>query len=198
MPVTNDNLRRIGDFADVGIYAYKTNDTKAALETAGYFDLAVAAGFLEKGALLMVAGDLDGTPWHSSYTIASNDGTHATLTEAASVTQNSHQVIQATLAVLGTAETKYVVCPVAGSISKVLGVCNANGATADAAVTITVPTTGAIAALPFTSAYVAGTAVEDTSITAHTLAAGAVVTVATDGGGTGAGAVVVTLLVTPT
>jgi hypothetical protein len=90
-----------------------------------------------------------------------------------------------------------VVTPIAGTISKVLGVSSGNGATATGTVTISVPTTGAIATLPFAAGYTAGTAVEDTTITAHTLAANSVITVATDGGGDGAGEVIVTLQITP-
>ena len=176
-------------------FLYTTNDTKATIEGAGYFNAAVAV--LKKGAVIQAAGDLDGTPFHTSYVVSGNDGSAVTLTEHAAVTQNVKQVIAVRVPVLGTASTHYVASPIAGSISKVLGVSNANGATATGTVTVSVPTTGAIATLPFTSGYTAGTAVEDTTITAHALLANGVITVATDGGGDGTGEVIVTLEITP-
>lgn len=176
-------------------FLYATDDTKAVIQGAGYFNAASAV--LKVGSIINVAGDLDGTPFHTSYVVSSNSGGVVALTEHSAVTQNVKQVITARVPVLGTASTQYVVTPIAGAISKVLGVSNGNGATATGTVTITVPTTGAIATLPFPSGYTAGGAIEDTTITAHTLAAGAVITVATDGGGDGAGEVIVTLEITP-
>lgn len=196
MPSVNDNLRRIGDFANLGIYAYKTNDLKAAVETAGYFDPAVAAGFLEQGALLLVAGDLDGTPWHSSYTIASNDGTHATLTEAATVTQGEFQSVTVRVPALGTASNQYVCSPIAGELIGVYGVANGNGSTATAAVSVTVDTVD-VADLSFTSGYTAGTGLTDSSVTANSLSAGEVIKVATDGGGDSTADALITLVIAP-
>lgn len=175
---------------------FVTNNTKAQVETAGYFN--PVAQFLKVGDTIFVAGDLDGTPFITSYVVASvPSGGDVTITENAAVTQNVKQVLTVRVPVLGTASSQYVVCPIAGAISKVLGVSNANGATATGTITITVPTTGAVATLPFLSSYTAGTMVEDTTITAHTLAAKAVITVATDGGGDGTGEVLVTLEITP-
>jgi hypothetical protein len=177
-------------------FLYVTDDTKATIQGAGYFN--AAAAVLKKGAVIQAAGDIDGTPFHTSYVVSSNDGSTVVLTEHSSVTQNVKQVITARIPVLGTASTHYVVCPIAGSVTKVLGVSNGNGATATGTITVTVPTTGAIATLPFVSGYTAGAAIEDTTITAHTaLLAGGVITVATDGGGDGAGEVIVTLEITP-
>lgn len=172
-----------------------TNDTKAQVQTAGYFN--TVTDYITDGDLVVVSGDRDGTKWHSSYVITKPASGDITLTEHAAITSNPNGTLQARIAVLGTASTAYVAVPFAGAISKVLGVSNANGATSTGTVTITVPTTGAVATLPFTSGYTAGSVVEDTTITAHSLAANAIITVATDGGGDGTGEVIVTLQITP-
>lgn len=190
-----NGLTGIRPFGGQMLYGYTSNDTKAVIQGAGYFNN--ASTYLNVGDQIHVSGDLDGTPFHTSYVVSSNASGVVAITEHSAVTQNVKQVITSRVTVLGTASTHYVVCPIAGAISKVLGVSNANGATATGTVTITVPTTGAIATLPFVSGYTAGTAVEDTTITAHTLAANAVITVATDGGGDGTGEVIVTLEITP-
>ncbi|MFO0390186.1 MAG: hypothetical protein ACK502_10800 [Alphaproteobacteria bacterium] len=200
MTYNANSLRLIESFGSTGnkaqgLYGYATNDTKASIEGAGYFN--ASASLLKVGDQIHVSGDLDGTPFHTSYVVSSNNGTTVAITEHSAVTQNVLQVLTVRVPVLGTASTHYVMNPVAGAISKVLGVSNANGATSTGTVTITVPTTGAIATLPFTSGYTAGTKIEDTTITAHTLAADSVITVATDGGGDGTGEVIVTLVVTP-
>jgi hypothetical protein len=191
-----NNLTAMRPFGGKMLYGYVTNDTKATIQGAGYFNN--ASTYFSVGDVINVSGDLDGTPFHTSYVVSAISAGVVTLTEHAAVTQNVKQVITARVPVLGTASTHYVVCPIAGSVTKVLGVSNGNGATATGTITVTVPTTGAIATLPFVSGYTAGAAVEDTTITAHTaLLAGGVITVATDGGGDGAGEVIVTLEITP-
>ncbi len=195
MPFILNSLTGIRPFGGNMLYGYVTNDTKAQIQAAGYFNN--ASTYLQVGDQIHVSGDLDGTPFHTSYVVSSISSGVVALTEHSAVTQNVKQVITSRVAVLGTATTHYVVTPIAGTITKVLGVSNANGATATGTVTITVPTTGAIATLPFLLGYVAGALVEDTTITAHTLAANAVITVATDGGGDGTGEVIVTLEITP-
>ncbi|PZQ48891.1 MAG: hypothetical protein DI551_00745 [Micavibrio aeruginosavorus] len=175
---------------------YVSNDTKAQIETAGYFN--TVRKFVRKGDSVLVTGDIDGTPFITMYIFSSVPTSGDILvTEMAAITQNVKQILTVRVPVLGTASTHYVATPVAGKISKVLGVSNANGATATGTITITVPTTGAIATLPFLSSYTAGAVIEDTTITTHTLAAGAAITVATDGGGDGTGEVLVTLELTP-
>ncbi len=181
-------------------HRYSTNDTKNAIETAGYFNDARDEGHIRQGDLMLVAGDRDGTPFTAAYIFASVPAVGAgnvTITEMAAVTQNVEQVLTVRVPAMGTASTQYVVCPVAGSITSVDGVANANGSTSTATVTVTVPTTGAIATLPFTSGYVAGTKVSDVTITAHSLDVGAVIALASDGGGDSAADVIVTLKVTP-
>ena len=172
-----------------------TNDTKAQVETAGYFN--PVADYITDGDLIFVAGDRDGTKWASSYIVTKPTSGDLTVTEHAAITSNPNGTLNVRVTSLGTASTHYVAVPFAGEISKVLGVSNANGATATGTVTITVPTTGAVATLPFLSSYTAGTVIEDTTITAHSLAANAIITVATDGGGDGTGEVIVTLQITP-
>lgn len=179
-------------------HRYATNDTKAQIQVAGYFNTLRDRGLIGLGDIVIVAGDRDGTPFLSSYIFASVPATgNVTMTEHAAVTQNVKNVLTVRVPVLGTASTQYVVVPFAGSITRIDGVSSANGATATGTITVTVPTTGAIATVPFLSSYTAGARVGSGSITAHTLAAGAVVTVATDGGGDGTGEVILTLELTP-
>lgn len=197
--VTIENFIGAVDGLPIREHRYATNDNAVTIEAAGYFNLLRDKKFIRKGDLIVVSGDRDGTPFCSTYVfVGVPDSGDVTVTEHKAVTQNVKQVITARVPVLGTASTHYVVCPIAGVVSKVLGVSNANGATATGTVTISVPTTGAIATLPFVSGYTAGGMVEDTTITAHALAAKGVITVATDGGGDGAGEVIVTLEITPT
>lgn len=172
-----------------------TDDTKVQVEAAGYFN--PVAEYIGDGDLIIVSGDRDGTKWHSSYVVSKPGSGDLTLTEAAAVTSNPNSLLTVRVPVLGTASTHYVAVPFAGAITEVVGVSNANGAASTGTVTVSVPGTGEIASLAFPSGYTAGTAVEDSTITAHTLTANAVITVATDGGGDGAGEVVVTLQVTP-
>lgn len=82
MTIQAKNLRRFGDFADRGIYALSTIDTKNVVEGVGYFN-AVAA-LLSRGAgdLIFVLGDTDGTPYCALYAVASNDGTTVAVTGA--------------------------------------------------------------------------------------------------------------------
>lgn len=175
---------------------YVSNNTKNQIEAAGYFN--PVAEYLKVGDTINIAGDLDGTPFISSYVVASVPANgDVTITEQAAITQNVKQVLSVRVPVLGTASTHYIVCPIAGEISQVLGVSNGNGAASSGTITVSVPTTGAVATLPFTSGYTAGAKVEDLTITEHALAAGAVITVATDGGGDGTGEVIVTLEITP-
>lgn len=196
-----NSLKLIESFGSVGalgqgMYGYATNDTKATIEGANYFG--GAAKHLQAGDIIHVSGDLDGTPFHTSYVVASNNGTTVVLTEHAAVTQNVKQIITVRVPVLGTASTQYVASPIAGSITKVLGVSNANNGTGISTITVSVPTTGAIATLPFPSNYTAPAIIEDSTITAHVaLAAGGLITVATDGTGDGAGEAIVTLEITP-
>jgi hypothetical protein len=106
------------------------------VETSGYFDDAVAAGFLEQGSILYVSGDLDGTPWHNSYVIASNDGTTLTLASHASVPPDKVYVKLSPVSnKAADAAVTRVVAPVGGKITKIWTVLNAALATGDATLT---------------------------------------------------------------
>lgn len=183
------------------VFKYWTNDLLNAVTASGYFNADYAK--FQKGDLIVVAGDLDGTPFTTQLTVSSATGaTTVTTTDLASATIIFSQkyMVSATLAAVGTAETTYITVPIAGSVTRVTGVVNANGAGSGgtSTVTISVPTTGAIATLPFAQDYVAGTAVNDATITAHTaLAADGVITVTTDGTGSHTGLCRVTLMITP-
>src|SRR5690606_34081911 len=89
------------------IYHYATNDTKVAVETDGYFD-DIAGDPLNAGDLVMVSGDVDGTPWHATY-IVSVGGGDVSITPAANLTFNSRVALTARVTALGTASNHYVV-----------------------------------------------------------------------------------------
>ena len=97
---------------------------------------------------------------------------------------------------LGTAQTVYIPTPVAGVVTKVYGVSDGAGSTADATVTVSKGAT-ALAALVFEDDYTAGTAITDATIADHELAAGDVLTVVTDGGGAGTGLTHIVIYVAP-
>lgn len=187
------------------VFGYKTNDLLTAVDDSGYFNSVYQQ--LHKGDIILVSGDLDGTPANIMLTVNSADGAATVTTVAqASVTLSLTQPIQLTtsLAAVGTAETNYLDSMVpsgfTGQITRVTGVVSANGAGSGgtSTVTVSVPTTGAVATLAFAQDYTAGTLVEDTTITAHTLAHDAVITVATDGTGSHTGKANITLEVTLT
>lgn len=186
---------------DPQIFKYSTNDLLNAVSASGYFNDVTAK--LHKGDLIIVAGDLDGTPFTTQLTVSSATGAATvTTTDLATATLSFAErvVLPVSVPAIGTAETIYVVSPVAGSVSYVGGVSHSNGAGSGgtSTITVSVPTTGAIATLAFAQDYVAGTAVEDSSITAHVaLAAGSVITIATDGTGSHTDAANVTIMITP-
>lgn len=61
-------------------FSYVTNDTKATVEGAGYFN--DAADDLNVGDLIKVAGDVDGTPFAAMYIVSSNNGSVVEVTYA--------------------------------------------------------------------------------------------------------------------
>lgn len=68
------------------LHGYWTNNTKAEVETAGYFNNVYAAyeGAIKEGDGLIVFGDIDGTPWTAVYTfsVVVDTSTDVELTEA--------------------------------------------------------------------------------------------------------------------
>lgn len=79
MALNRDNLNRSSSgCADnevrYGVFHYKTNDNKAAVETNGYFD-AAAEHFTEGvGDILHVVTDADGTPRLHTYLVTRTAG----------------------------------------------------------------------------------------------------------------------------
>lgn len=183
------------------VFTYSTNDLLSVVDDSGYFNAAYDKFRL--GDIILVSGDQDGTPANVMMTINSATGatTVTTVVQASATLSFAERVVlTVNMPAIGTAETIYVVSPVAGSVSYVGGVSQSNGAGSGgtSTLTVSVPTTGAIATLPFAQDYVAGTAVEDGTITAHVaLAAGGVITIATDGTGSHTDSATVTLEITP-
>jgi hypothetical protein len=186
------------------IFHYTTNDLFTAVDDSGYFNAATAD--LRQGDILLVSSDLDGTILPGILVVTSASGAATvTTTPLASATLNLYQPIRKDVSVpaIGTAETIYVHSGVpanfVGTVTRVTGVTDTAGAGSGgtSTITITVPTTGAIATLPFLQDVAAGALIEDTTITAHAaLTSTGVITIATDGTGTHAGAAVVSLELT--
>lgn len=182
------------------VWAYWTNDLLNAVTASAYFtDYAK----FQKGDLILVAGDLDGTPFTTQLTVSSASGASTvTTTDLATATISfaERATVSVSVPAIGTASTKYVVSPCAGSVAYVAGAMDADGAGSGgtSTITISVPTTGAIATLPFLQGTLKGAVIEDTTITAHAaLVAGSIITVATDGTGSHTGAAEVIIRITP-
>jgi hypothetical protein len=195
------NLKLV-DNMDPQVFKYWSNDLTGTITASGYFNSAYEK--FHKGDLILIAGDVDGTAFTTQLAISSASAA-ATVTTVdlatATLTFNSKYVLTASLVAAGTAETQYVVASIPGMVTKVYGVLNISGlgSGGTSTVTITVPTTGAIATLPFLQDTAAGAVIEDTTITAHTaLLAGGVIQVTTDGTGSHTGVCRVTIEITPT
>lgn len=174
---------------------YVSNNAKVQIETAGYFN--PVRDFLKVGDTINVAGDLDGTPFISSYVVATIPaGGDVTITEMAAITQNVLQVATVRVTALGTASNHYIPSPVAGSLTAVYGV--SNGANGNASSTIGISIDGGDkATLTFSDSYTAGTVVSDTEVDANTLTLGEAITIDNNGEGDGTGEVTVLLVFTP-
>lgn len=116
--------------------------------------------------------------------------------------------IRTTIAVLGTAETRYIVAPISGVISAIMGVGNANGSTATATITAINTSASAsasyfanpvIGTMTYTTAYTAGSVPTTTTLNAGngSVNAGDIISIATDGGGDSAAVVEVSLVIEP-
>ena len=194
MSFTFNALKAIATLAGKQMLMYVTDDTKSAIETAGYFN--DAANYTKQGDLLVVSGDLDGTPFTSNYITSSNDGSTVVITEQATTTQNSLQVLTVEVDALGTESDAYVVCPIAGELTAVYGVSNGANGTAASTIDITIDET-VVGELSFADDYSAGSAVSDTDIVSNTLSAGEVIHIDNNGEGDGTGSATITLVVTP-
>lgn len=179
--------------------SYTTNDTKATVEGAGYFNSAYP--HLPLGSQIFVAGDLDGTPWQCAYVVAANDGSTVTITPAASVSYTAKQ----TLDVYGvpvTDGTYYLgTAEVAGTIDRIDTILNGGAvATNDAVLTFKINgtsiTNGAITIANSGSA--AGDQDTASPSAAKTVAVGDKISVVVSGTPGGSRTVAVSMLVTPT
>lgn len=75
MAYTHPNLQRIGpaNSDSPTLWTYKTDDTQAVMNTAGYFS--AAAADLTVGDVIVALVDADGTPQVFLFWVNSNDGT---------------------------------------------------------------------------------------------------------------------------
>jgi hypothetical protein len=185
------------------VFFYKSNDLFTAIDDSDYF-LGVYDQ-LSVGDVIIVSSDIDGSPLPGMLSVTAASSSTVTTTPLSTATITLYEPIRKDVNVpaIGTAETVYVHAGVPtgfiGTVSRVTGVSHTNGAGSGgtSTITITVPTTGAIATLPFLQDYTAGTLIEDSSITAHTaLDEDGVITIATDGTGSHTDAAIVSLELT--
>lgn len=200
MAFTNNALILIRGVGRNQHFYYATDDTKATVEGAGYFNAAVAA--LPKGSIIQVAGDIDGTPFHTSYIVSANDGSAVTLTEHAAVTQNNTQeIFMPKISTKGSdAEVFRYVPNFAGVISTIRSVMNAALATGDATLTAKINGTNVTnGVLTLTnSGSAAGDVDIATPTAARTFAAGDVISITCGGASTATATANVSLKLTPT
>ena len=185
------------------VFFYKSNDLFTAIDDSDYF-LGVYDQ-LAVGDVIIVSSDIDGSPLPGMLSVTAASSSTVTTTPLSTATITLYEPIRKDVNVpaIGTAETVYVHAGVPtgfiGTVSRVTGVSHTNGAGSGgtSTITITVPTTGAIATLPFLQDYTAGTLIEDSSITAHTaLDEDGVIAIATDGTGSHTDAAIVSLELT--
>lgn len=181
------------------LYGYNTNDTKATVEGANYFGGAV--NYLRAGDVIIVSGDQDGTPFTTSYVVASNDGTTVTLTENAAITQNViHEVEMGSLSnkASDAAVLRHVVT-FSGSITKIYGVLNAALATGDA--TLTAKINGVAVTNGVLTVTQSGSAANDVDVAtptaANTFVAGDVISITGGGASTATSTSNISLKLTP-
>src|SRR5690606_17761691 len=100
------------------VYHYSTNDTLATVAGSEYFNSEAAK--LKVGDIIIVSGDIDGTPAIIAYVVATNDGSTVTVTGFATVTQtyNARYALNTTIA-LTDGDSGYVVAPFAGTITAI-------------------------------------------------------------------------------
>lgn len=182
------------------LYSYVTNDTKATVEGAGYFNS--EAGRLNVGDAILVSGDVDGTPFITIYTVSSNDGSTVAITDQAAITQNVQNVLTADNVDLigGNAAQVRFVMPFAGTIDKIYSVIS--GALTTGNATITADIGGVAVTDGVITITQAGSAEDDvdsaTPSAAKTFAAGDVVTLTVGGTNDASRTANITMLVSPT
>lgn len=203
MPQSNfSDIRMIDSFGisgkNVGLFGYGTKHTKVQVETPGYFN--PNRRVLKVGDIIIVGGDIDGTPFVSTY-LVSGTGENIALTEHSAVTQNVLQEMsfQKVSTKGSDAEVVRFVPSFAGSITKFYSVLNAALATGNATLTLAINgnavTNGAITATQAGSA--AGDVDVATPTAANTFEAGDVITVTAGGASTADATANLTLQLTP-
>lgn len=194
-----NNLTGIRPFGGQMMYGYATNDTKAGIETAGYFNN--ASSYLQVGDIIVVSGDIDGTPFHASYIVSSNTGGVVALTAHSAITQNVFQEVQAQKisSKASDAEVFRYVPTFAGSISNFRSILNAALATGNATATLAINGTNVTnGALTLTQAGSAAGDVATVNPSAlNTFAAGDKITITVGGASTATATVNFSLKLTP-
>lgn len=199
-----NSLKLVESFGSVGskgqgLYGYATDDTKATVQGAGYFN--GAAKLLKVGDQIHVSGDIDGTPFHTSYVVSSNNGTTVAITEHSAVTAQVKQEIlaQKISTKASDAEVFRYTPNFAGSITKLRTILNGALATGNATATVAINgtnvTNGAVTMTQSGSA--AGDVAVATPTALNTFAAGDKITVTIGGSSTATATANMSMELTP-
>ena len=73
MAFDKTDLALMAHGGDISMWSYKSNDTAAVIDSAQYFNDAVA--ILNVGDFIFANADVDGTPAYGVFVVLSNDGT---------------------------------------------------------------------------------------------------------------------------
>lgn len=76
MALAKSEMFRVAQMGGNTIWFHVTNDTKANVIAANYFNIMAAE--LQKGDIIFVAGDVDGTPFTCPIVVLTNNGTTVT------------------------------------------------------------------------------------------------------------------------
>ena len=191
-----------GEDSVKSIHHYATNDTLAVVEAANYFD--DAADFLSPGDIIIVSGDVDGTPWTQQYLVASISASDVVVvTGSANKTFTSQYVLSVTdlIMVSATAAQARLVVPIAGTIDLIQSVINQAFTTGDATITADI---GGVAVTGGVITVTQSGSTEDdvdsaAPSAANTVAGGDVITLTVGGTNDAAGSLAnISLLISPT
>lgn len=183
-------------------HRYVTNDTKNAIEVAGYFNDLRDKGFIKQGDLLTVAGDRDGTPFVQDYVFSTVPASGNVIVTGAAVTSGVTQeiFIPKISNKAADAEVFRYVPNFAGTITKMRTVLNAALATGDATLTLKIGATAVTNGVATVTQ--AGSAAGDVDIATPTalnsFVAGDVISVTAGGASTATSTNNISLQLTPT
>lgn len=200
------NLQKIGSGGAIGsgegsvrsVWHYASNDLLTAIDDSAYFD--DAADLLTKGDLLIVSGDVDGTPAVNCYVVNSETGaTPVTTAGFSGLTQtfNARYALNTDIS-LTDGDSGHIVAPYAGTIAAIFTVLKGGAVSTNNAVcTFKIGSTGITNGVVTVTA--SGSAIGDmdsaTPTAANTVAAGDVIKCTVSGTPGGSRTAMTTILI---